>query len=177
MPKAVSRTKHQKPFKGATVFAVITLACYAILYWGWPDRTLLALKAAAKIAVSLSIPLAFVVIVLFLVNVFVRPSQVAGLLGGSSGLTGMLLPLVAGVLSAGPIFAWYPLLKKLKDEGAGEGPIAVFLYSRGIKPFLLPVMISYYGWQYVLVLTSVMVLGSFIIGYSMEVAFRKPRLK
>ena len=172
-PNAVSKPKARKPFKRASVFVVFVLALYVVLYFVFPDRTLLALKTAAKIAISLSLPLTLVFIVLFLVNVFLRPSQVAVLLGRFSGFKGMVLSLIAGVLSAGPIFAWYPLLKKLKDEGAGEGPIGVFLYSRAIKPFLLPVMISYYGWQYVLVLTCLMVLGSFIMGYFMKVTFRK----
>jgi len=41
-----------------------------------------------------------------------------------------------------------------------------------VKPFLLPVMIGYFGWQYVLVLTFLMILGSILLGYGMQVLAR-----
>lgn len=69
----------------------------------------------------------------------------------------------------GPIYAWYPLLKELREKGAGLFPIAVFLYCRAVKPFLLPIMISYFGWQYVIILTVLTVLGSIAIGYFLSI--------
>ena len=153
----------------AWLFPIGVTGLYGALYLFFPDRILSALEAGAKVALSLVVPLALVFAILLLVNLFVRPSRVAGLLGKRAGAKGMILPLVAGILSAGPIFAWYPLLKKLKEEGAGEGPMAVFLYNRAIKPFLLPVMIGYYGWRYVLVLTLLMIPGSLVLGYVMRI--------
>jgi len=44
-------------------------------------------------------------------------------------------------------------------------PIAVFLYNRAVKPFLLPVMIAYFGWVYVGILTVLTVLASIVNGY------------
>ena len=169
MAQPVPQSRGGNLLKRTGIFPICVLALYGALYFIAPETTLFALKASAKVALSLGIPLAFVLVVLFLVNVFVRPPQVAGLLGKRAGVKAMMLPLVAGIVSAGPIFAWYPLLKKLKEEGASEGPIAVFLYNRAVKPFLLPVMISYYGWPYVLVLTLLMILGSIVLGYCMEV--------
>jgi len=61
-----------------------------------------------------------------------------------------------------------PLLKKLREEGAGNAPIAIFLYNRAVKPFLLPVMIAYFGWAYVVILTALTVLVSMAFGYSMS---------
>jgi len=164
-----SKSKGGNLLKRVGMFPMGVSALYGALYFVAPEKTLFALKASAKAAVSLCFPFAFVLVVLFLMNVFVRPSWVAGLLGARAGVKAMLLPLAAGIISAGPIFAWYPLLKKLKDEGAGEGPIAVFLYNRAVKPFLLPVMIGYYGWQYVLILVLLMILGSLVLGYCMQV--------
>jgi hypothetical protein len=48
----------------------------------------------------------------------------------------------------GPIYAWYPLLKELREKGAANSLIAIFLGNRAVKPFLLPIMISYFGWVY-----------------------------
>ena len=41
--------------------------------------------------------------------------------------------------------------------------IALFLASRGIKPFLLPLMISYFGITYVAVLTFFMLVSSLAV--------------
>jgi len=40
-------------------------------------------------------------------------------------------------------------LKELRKKGAADSLIAVFLGNRAVKPFLLPIMISYFGWVYV----------------------------
>ena len=162
--ESASTRKGAARLKRIGLFPVAVLVLYGVLYLLAREKTLLALQASGRTAVALSVPLAFVLMILFLMNLLVRPSQVAGLLGAHAGSKAMLLALAAGIISAGPIFAWYPLLKKLKAEGAGEGPIAVFLYNRAVKPFLLPVMIGYYGWQYVLVLTLLMISGSLVLG-------------
>ena len=154
--------------KSGGLFAVVVLLLYAMLFALCPEKTLLALKASTKVAFSLGGPLLLVSVVLFLANFFIRPAQVGALLGSRAGIRGILFALFAGVLSAGPIFAWYPLLKELRQQGAGEATIAVFLYNRAVKPFLLPVMVTYYGWHYVLVLTLLMLLGSIILGYVVQ---------
>jgi len=171
--QSVSEPKYGGQWKRASLFPICVLTLYGALYFIAPEKTWLAFQADVKILISLCVPLAFVFALLFLVNVFIHPSQVARLLGEHSGVKGMMLALVAGIISAGPIFAWYPLLKKLKSEGAGEGPIAIFLYNRAVKPFLLPVMIGFYGWPYVLVLTFLMILGSIVVGFCVEVAGRR----
>ncbi len=43
--------------------------------------------------------------------------------------------------------------------------IGVFLVNRAVKPFLLPVMVSIFGWTYVLILTLLTVAGSFSVGF------------
>ena len=76
-----------------------------------------------------------------------------------------LVAAVAGILSAGPIYAWYPMLKDLRQKGADYSLIAVFLVNRAVKPFLLPVMASLFGWAYVLMLTILTVAGSFAVAF------------
>ena len=77
---------------------------------------------------------------------------------------------VAGIISTGPIYAWYPLLKDLREKGAGESSIAKFLYNRAVKPFLLPVMIGYFGWLYVVILTILTVLASVVVGFFVSIS-------
>lgn len=167
---SVRESERGKLLKRVGIFPAFVLVLYGVLYVITPDKTLIALKASVAVSLAICVPLALVFAVMFLSNVFVRPAQIAGLLGRGGGLKAMLLPIAAGIVSVGPIFAWYPLLKKLREEGAGEGPIAVFLYNRAVKLFLLPVMISYFGWPYVVILTILTILGSIALGYSMRIA-------
>jgi len=176
MEQVPARPKGDRRIKRTWIFPAAILVVYGLLYLLSPGKTVLALQACAKVGLSLFVPLAFVVGVLFLLNLLVRPSHVSGLLGQRAGAKAMVLCVVAGVLSAGPIYAWYPLLKDLKEQGAADGPLAVFLYNRAVKPFLLPVMIGYFGWQYVVVLTFLMILGSIFLGYGMQLlAAHHPR--
>jgi len=115
------------------------------------------------------IPLCLVFFIMLLINLFLKPASVAKFLGKGSGIKGIILAAVAGIISTGPIYAWYPLLKDLKDKGAGESSIAIFLYNRAVKPFLLPVMIGYFGWLYVVILTILMVLASIAVGFSVSI--------
>lgn len=171
--QAPAPSKGGRRIRRAWLFPAAVLLVYGLLYLLSPDRTVLALESCARVGLSLVVPLAFVIVVMFLLNLLIRPSQVSSLLGQHAGAKAIILSLVAGIISAGPIYAWYPLLKDLKEQGAADGPIAVFLYNRAVKPFLLPVMIGYFGWRYVVVLTFLMILGSILLGYGMQVLSRR----
>jgi len=98
-------------------------------------------------------------------NLFLKPAHIAKFIGKESGARGAMLSVGAGIISMGPIYAWYPLLKELRNKGAANPLIAVFLGNRAVKPFLLPIMISYFGWVYVLLLTLFTITGSLVTGY------------
>ncbi|NIA18352.1 MAG: hypothetical protein GWO79_00525 [Actinobacteria bacterium] len=70
--------------------------------------------------------------------------------------------IIGGILSTGPIYMWYPLLKDLRDKGISNGEIACFLYNRSIKPAFLPLIILYFGLKYVAILTLVMIAMSIV---------------
>ena len=98
-------------------------------------------------------------------NLFLKPTHIVRFLGKGSSRRGIMLSAAAGIISMGPIYAWYPLLKELRKKGATNSLIAVFLGNRAVKPFLLPIMISYFGWVYVALLTLFTVSGSLVVGY------------
>ena len=148
------------------IFAVGLL--YGILYWIDPERAVLALNTSAKIFGYILLPLSMVFILMILLNLFFKSAQVVRLLGEKAGFRGVALSAAAGIISMGPIYAWYPLLKEVKARGAGNTVIAVFLSNRAVKPFLLPVMISYFGWTYVLLLTFFMFITSVAFGYVLD---------
>jgi len=133
----------------------------------------MALKISCNLLLYVALPLAFVFTVMLALNLFVKPAQIARLFGKGVRIKGIALSVVAGIISMGPIYVWYPLLKNLREEGAETGPIAIFLYTRAVKPFLLPVMIAYFGWLYVVILTVLTVFASIATGCFMSVLMKK----
>ena len=91
-------------------------------------------------------------------------------MGGESGIKGWVLAISMGILSHGPIYVWYPLLKDLRDHGMRSGLIAVFLYNRAIKIPLLPVMIFYFGIGFVIILSIYMMIASVVEGKIINLA-------
>ena len=110
------------------------------------------------------LPIFILVFVLMsLTNYFVTPRFVKKHLG-EKGIRKWFYVVVGGILSTGPIYMWYPLLADLKSKGLSSGLIACFLYNRAVKIPLLPLMVFYFSWRYVVVLTVVMIFFSIVQG-------------
>ena len=159
----------QKP----VLFLAAILVVYAILFFTLPERAMDALRISVNILLNLIIPLCLVFVIMVLLNLFLKPAKVALLLGKGSGLKGIALSTAGGIISTGPIYAWYPLLKDIKAKGAGYVPIAIFLNNRAVKPFLLPVMIAYFGWIFVALLTVLTIVFAVLMGYAMNICMRE----
>ena len=167
------KSRSARPVTRVFLFPAAMLVVYGILLAIMPDKASLALKSSGNIFLNMLLPLSLVFVLMLLLNLFLKPAQIARFLGRGAGIKGILLSVAAGIISTGPIYAWYPLLKELRVKGAGNSPIAIFLYNRAVKPFLLPVMIAYFGWEYVLILTVLTVLGSIAIGYSLNALMKE----
>ncbi len=81
---------------------------------------------------------------------------------------GWPVAIIAGIISTGPIYMWYPLLSDLQRKGVRDGFIAAFLYNRAIKPALIPLIIFYFGLAFTLILTGVMIIVSIFQGLIVE---------
>ena len=112
--------------------------------------------------------LATVFILLFVSKLFLSPRRVVRILGASSGYKGWIFMIIGGILSAGPIYLWYPLLRDLRQKGTRDALIIAFLNSRAVKAPFLPIMIYYFGFSFVLILTIYMILFSVINGLVVE---------
>ena len=146
------------------LFPLAVLVVYGLLAVFSPQRAAAALRASAQVLLQLLIPLCVVFAVLVALNLFVKPASVARWLGKGSGGKGVGLSTLAGVLSMGPIYAWYPLLSDLRGKGAANFHLANFLGCRGVKPFLLPLMIYYFGWAFTVIVNVLLVAGALVTG-------------
>ena len=112
--------------------------------------------------------LVLVFVFMFLSNLFLDAKKIKKLVGESAGIKGWFIAIVAGILSSGPIYMWYPLLADLKEKGMKDSFIATFLYNRAVKIPMLPMMIYYFGLPFTAILTVYMILFSIINGVLVE---------
>ena len=154
--------------RGGVIFLLVVACLYALAFLIDSELALNALVFSSKLLYQL-LPVLLLVFVLFFVsNYLVKAEWIRTNVGRGSGLRGWIVAVVGGILSVGPIYAWYALLRDLKTKGMRTALIAVFLYNRGIKLPLLPLMIHYFGVAYTLVLAIYMTLFSLLNGFLVE---------
>ena len=144
------------------IFPTCAAIVYLILLVVAPVRTWVALQAVGRILTQTALPLLLAFLMMFLLNLFITPAHVSRFMGRRAGIKGVFLSAVAGIVSMGPIFAWYPLLKALRDKGAVDFHLASFLSNRTVKPVMLPLMITYFGWRFSLIFTGVSIIGALL---------------
>jgi len=158
--------KKKKAFN-LTLLLATTLA-YIILFIVNKHIFYISIRYFGHIFLRVFYALIIVFFFIFLTNLFLSPKSVIKYLGKDSGIKGWWISAIAGIISTGSIYLWYPLLKELKEMGMKKGLIAVFLYNRAVKIPILPVMVYYFGWIYTLLLTVYMVVFSVILGLIIE---------
>jgi uncharacterized membrane protein YraQ (UPF0718 family) len=157
------------PLLKKLIFPVCVLVIYAVFFVFSPARASVAFRSSMGILLNIVVPLSLVFTLMVFMNLFLTPAHIVKFLGKGSGARGIVLSAAAGIISMGPIYAWYPLLKELRAKGATNSFIAVFLGNRAVKPFLLPIMISYFGGMYVVLLTLFTIAGSLAVGYLVNI--------
>ena len=146
----MSRSESSSPLPAALKPWLFPLGCavlYAMAYAYDPGKTILSLRACGRICTQLWLPLCVALTMMILLNRFLSPSLASRFLGREAGARGVLFSMVAGIVSMGPIYAWYPLFATLKEKGASSFCIANFVCCRSVKLALIPVLIGYFGWH------------------------------
>jgi uncharacterized membrane protein YraQ (UPF0718 family) len=139
------------------VFLIAVVVLYGAVGVADPSLIGRSLQAFLRMLARIAPALAIVYALLFLTNLFVDTSTVMKLLGRRGGVVSWLVVIAAGILSAGPIYLWYPLMADLREKGMRHALVATFLYNRAVKIPLLPVMIHYFGVKLVVILTIFMI--------------------
>ncbi len=150
-------------------FLSFVIFLYITIFFTNSDNFFISIKSSKDIIIQILPILVFVIVMMVFVNLLLKPKTVSKLLGGESGIRGWFLAVLMGLLSHGPIYVWYPLLKNLQDSGMKSGLIAVFLYNRAVKIPLLPVMIFYFGISFAVILTFYMIIASILEGKIIEI--------
>lgn len=171
----MEKDKSGKMTRGGIIFLLIVICLYSLAFLVDTELTLNALMFSSGLLYRLLPVLLLVFTLMFVSNLLVKPEWVRANMGRDSGVRGWAIAVVGGILSVGPIYAWYALLGDLRAKGMRSALIAVFLYNRGIKLPLLPLMIHYFGMAYTLILAAYMTLFSLLSGILVEkIVERRP---
>jgi uncharacterized membrane protein YraQ (UPF0718 family) len=156
-------SKKAKNISSSWYFLIIVILIYLILFILNQNLFLQSLNFFYKIILKIIPIFAIVFILMAISNYFITPKFIIKHLK-EKGIKKWFFVIVGGILSAGPIYMWYPLLGDLKNKGLNYGLIACFLYNRAIKIPLFPIAIFYFGLKYILILSGAMIIISIIQG-------------
>ncbi len=157
-----------KKTSGSVKLFILVVLIYAIFGIFNPPLIVSSFDTFLKLLKEVLPVLVIVFSLMFITNMLITSKKVANIMSRKWGIKGYFLAIAFGILSAGPIYMWYPLLSDLKEKGIRDSLIAIFLYNRAVKIPLIPIMIYYFGFNYVLILGCLMILFSVINGLIIE---------
>ncbi len=147
------------------LFSVVFI--YVVLYFIYTNIFWSSFNFFLKTLVKILPIFVFVFILMVVVNRYIDNKFIINHMRGSK-LKSWFYIIIGGIISTGPMYMWYPLLNDLRDKGITYGEIAAFLYNRSIKPAFLPLIVLYFGFEYTVVLTVVIIFMSFVQAYIVE---------
>ena len=125
MPESNSKRK-SRPFAGWVFLALVAIV-YGVVAIIDSDLAMSALAGWFGLLAKIWPVLALILALLFLAEAFLERAWIVQHLGRASGPKGWALAVLSGVLSVGPIYAWYPLLGELNKKGVRRALVATFL--------------------------------------------------
>ena len=154
--------------RGGWIFLAVVLALYGVLALWQAEQAGEAAVAAMRMLLKLLPVLALVFGLLLLSHWWLDENRIRRNFGCEAGRRGWLMAVLAGMLSIGPVYPWYMLVADWRERGMSTGLAATFLYSRGIKLALLPLLVHYFGLAFTLILSVYMLLLALLIGWVMH---------
>lgn len=150
--------KQVKPKKSSAkwYFLSVVVSAYLPVYFISSDKAGLIFNFFIKLLWQILPVFLLVYVIMLLTNYFIDNKTLQRLMGEEAGGKGWVISIITGIISAGPVYAWYPLMKDLQTKGIKDKFLATFLYNRGIKLQWAPMLIALFGWKYSVTLLIVM---------------------
>ncbi|MCF6206803.1 MAG: permease [Sulfurovum sp.] len=160
----MNHTQLKKRKSSGKIMLLVVVVLYTITFFLSPKTGQKALASAWEIIEMVAPILLIVFFLMALLNTSIDSKYIAKHLGKESGLKGWLIALGGGILSHGPAYVWYPMLAQMREHGAREGLIVAFFYARSVKLPWLPLMVSYFGLLFTVLLTFFVIVGAWLQG-------------
>jgi len=149
--------------------SVIIATIYLVLMIVQKDTAFLALSNSTYYLIEMAQILPVIFMLTVAIDVLIPKEWIVKRLGKKSGLGGAVLALAFGSLSAGPIYAAFPIAKTLHKKGASIGNIVVILSAWAvIKVPMLANEAKFLGLDFMEVRWVLTVLFIFAMGIIME---------
>lgn len=159
-------------FKGVK-FLLTVLVCYGILLVLDSQNSLLAFQKSGTIFLKLIPILVLIITLTAMINYFLKPKQIMKYFGKESGSKGVFYALFGGIISHGPMYAWYGMLQDMRSHGLKDGLIAVFMYARAVKLPLLPFMVDLFGLLFTIIMTLYILIAAVLQGKIIDTIGKK----
>lgn len=151
-------------FRGVKFFGIVCSAYLILLLINHQQALASLIKAGSILAKVIPV---FMVVILFtsLLNYLLKPKKITKHLGTESGFKGWFWAIIAGVISHGPMYTWYPFFEELLEHKIKKGLIVTFFAARTIKLPMLPMMADYFGLTFTAVLMVYILIFSLLQGW------------
>lgn len=171
----LKKNKKKKSSKKSWYMLLGILSLYALLYLFKPEPIREAFSYTLQLILSILPVLLLVLIFMFLFNL-INENKLRDLIMKSPNFLKYILMALLGTFSHGPIYAWYPLMKTLHHKGISYGHVASFLYARSIKLNFIPLAAVYFGLEYIVVLSIMIFIFSYIQGLLIDFFYKEKTL-
>lgn len=154
-------------FKGMKFLLTVGII-YIILFLINTQDTTLALFKSIEVLYSLLPIFILIIFISALINFFLKPKHIIKHFGEDSGFRGIVYALLSGILSHGPMYMWYGIVNEIRESGAKDKLVIIFLYARAVKIPLLVFMIDLFGLAFTIIITLYTIVASVLQGYLFE---------
>jgi len=159
-------------FKGTKFLLAVVILYIVVAIFDTTNYTT-SFDTSIKLLWSLVPIFTFIVLLTAAINYLLKPKQIMKHFGKDSGKKGTIYAILGGILSHGPMYAWYGMLSDMKSHGLRDGLIVTFIYARAVKLPLLPLMIGIFGIGFTIIINMYIVIFSILQGIIMDKLMEK----
>lgn len=147
---------------------IVALIAYFLVGVISPDKLLMALGQSKHYFIEMLQILPAVFILTSLIQTWIPTKVIMKYFGDGSGIKGTLISFLIGSLSAGPIYAAFPVCQTLLQKGAGIKNILIILSAWAVVkvPMLINeakfMGLTYMGFRWLLTLIAILVMSTII---------------
>lgn len=154
-------TKVLKKNKLMAIVALIYLAIFVFM----PDKAAEAMGNSVYYLIEMVQVLPIIFLLTVVIEALVPKEMITKRLGAKSGFLGNILSLILGSISAGPIYAAFPISKMLLTKGASVSNVVIILSSWAV--IKLPMLaneakflgVSFMGVRWVLTVIAILIMA------------------
>ncbi len=163
-------------FKGVRFLSLVAIS-YASLALTHAGQAWQSLHRAGQILGQILPIIALVVVINALINWWLPPKKMVRLFKKHGTRRGWGIAMIAGIMSHGPMYLWYPMLSDLRRGGVPEGMLVTYFYARAVKLPLLPLMVDYFGLLFTITLEVYILVAAWLQGLVMLLLNRRFRMR